>query len=690
MTTWKIALMHDESLLAEVRRHLSQPESGSRVCVHWDDNRTPLSAVVVHSGRPPSLPDVTVGTVPETQPVARGPWSLTPQEEWLVVVDDTGSTWAGAQPDGRFVALVLGADAVLPTLPAGFHATQNSQLAREAVRQLQQTPVGVLGLNAEGVPDVGTEERWRVALAALLERVLLLLPGPHAAAVRVTVLVEEHAAVKAGDDLTAVAEAVLLLMARSCRQGPRSVALALHAVKKGQHCALSAADALAWAWGSGDALAAADIQRWTSLGLLPERGKGPGVGDDITAALGGGPFDAGLWRRLCAGAEAEGERPGLAAYLRDRYEAHLRADPALLDAAVEANQALLYSRRFDVALLRREAEALARLGRRHGDDASVQLGMAVARLADRNRRGHLVPPEEAQAARALAHGLLDELPAEAAELCLRLAVGHMNALDWDAAESALPPEGSPLPLVVRGRVESTRGQIAANRGQPGLAAEYFDRAQTIFGKMRSPSREQEKRHTGAYQFSNRWALANEGPQQDRLAVWSRLSLRPADLRVLLSSSDPGSAWQQLDLLRWLAARPRDTAAECDCIFDTAERWHRGSGHPWPLIGLYRCAVLRAANAEPEDLAAALNEHAEDATSGESGPAMRLIALAIEVHRLALQRLQNSQRLERLRDSLAGELPLAGPWVQRGAALLDGGADWSGGEWIPQLLPFSMR
>ncbi|MFN9956631.1 MAG: hypothetical protein ACK55I_26320, partial [bacterium] len=98
MTTWKIALMHDESLLAEVRRHLSQPESGSRVKVLWARERKVLDAVVVHSGRPPSLPDVTVGTVPETQPVARGPWSLPPQEEWLVVVDDTGFTWAGAQP----------------------------------------------------------------------------------------------------------------------------------------------------------------------------------------------------------------------------------------------------------------------------------------------------------------------------------------------------------------------------------------------------------------------------------------------------------------------------------------------------------------------------------------------------------------------------------------------------------------
>jgi hypothetical protein len=698
---WKIRIDEPEGTLIAARRHLTTV-GRSRVELRPAGGGPTLSGVVVDSGRPPSLPHIPVGPPAHDDPAALHPGELPPQARWVVVVDDTGSTWTGPSPEGRLVALVLGEGATLPQLPRFFHATQDPQTAAKALEHLARGPAGVLGLRAAMVPDLGTEERWRIALIALLERVILLLPTAQRATPRgladdrttaehpqVDVIVEQHAGVGAGDHTGALVEAVLLGVRRARGGAHPGVRLRINVVSKGQHPATALADALAWAW-SGVSTTDLDVVRaYRERGLLPTTHAHDAVVDAVPAVLGGSEFDPQLWRRLCRWA-ADAPTPGLAHALRARFEARVAATPGWLDAAVDANQALLYSRRFDATDLRLDAESLGRMGRPRGAEPEVTLGVAAATLADQNRRGQLLSPQQADALRAEAHGLLDELPAAAAEVCLRLAVAHTNALDWDAAEAALPPDTAPLPLLWRGRVASARGQVAANRGNAQEAEQQFDAAQAFFTRLRSSGASAEARQTAAYRLANRWALPPTSPATERLAIGARADLARAALTVVFASAEPTAAWTQLDLLRWMAARPAQTAAEREALFDAADTWHTAPGHPWPLIGLYRVVVLRAADAVPDSLVETLDHCVALATAPGAGPAVQLIAHAAEVHRLALLGVRDSDRLDALRATLRVRLPRASAQLAAGEARLAAGQVWTGGEWLAELLPFSFR
>lgn len=694
-TTWQVALNADDRTLLAARQLLTtQTRSRATLLVGSAPTDLSIPCTVLNARLPPDLPEVpVVEWATAAVRLARSPADLpsTPSNSWCIAVDDTGSQWAGSEPTGRLVALVFGQGATVPNVPANLHATRNPDTALRCVDHILASPIGVLALRARDVPDVRSHERWRTALVALLERVLLLLPrGPDPSAeLHVTVAVEQHSDIAAGDSMEAAVETIQLALLRAAVPLRPNLRLDVHIVGKGRYRPLVLADCLAWAWGSSLPAAAEAVRPWAEAGLLPTEDEDDPLPLRIPATYAHAPFDADHWRALCARAEAQPPSP-LALHLRDLYERRAVETPGWCPAAVAATQLLLESRRFDSAMLRRDAESLRRMGLRPNYDTELRLGLLIAELAEHSRHGRLLKPARAARILATAQTLLDEHPGPASEVCLRLGVCHINALDWEAATRACPPDSAPLALLARGRVRSQQGQIAANRGDPAQAEQCFQSALDLFSRLSSPlAQAQESTQTASYRLANRWSLPPAGPAADRVALGHRLPPNDDALRDLFATRAPGRGWAQLDLLRWMAARPADTTAPLRLLLQSEPGWEPGDGHPWPLILLYR-AILTQPHRPVAEVEHRLHQAVDAASTPTTGPALRLIAAAAEAHRLALRGDTHSHTLDRLHQELAATLPAATPHLAAARDRLAARQPWVGAEWLPALLPFSFR
>ncbi len=100
----------------------------------------------------------------------------------------------------------------------------------------------------------------------------------------------------------------------------------------------------------------------------------------------------------------------------------------------------------------------------------------------------------------------------------------------------------------------------------------------------------------------------------------------ADAVARLATSENDERYAQHLLLRWLMTRGDADLKER--YLASIDDWKVGSGHPWPLIQLYRGILLRAS--EPEKAVERVLNGAEIAFATRQGPVVRLIGACCRV------------------------------------------------------------
>ncbi len=712
---WRLELEADEGRLLDYRRAVtrlhenrvvvSMPHSSS----NGPDGPAPtlpsLTARIADWGRADSFETprgISLTGAPEPVGPFRGPYEASGDaggKTYRILIDDTGSRWAGEEPDGRLVAVVCRKDLPLPNVHSDFHATRDPDVAMRLVRWISQAPVGILGLWASRLPYRGEGERWLMAVLELVRQVVLLLPGSPR---RVEVAIEQHAGIDPGFPTDALEDALRVLLIRT--RPDLHVELSVQIFAKGCFWPLHLADSLAWAWhrafpvsqGGGrpapppDAAALALLAPAMEAGFLPSATE-VGAIRFLDTVIGSPEWPVRTWEKLAL----EPTEHRLARHLLSLVETRAAGRQECIDRAILSVQRTLYGRRYQFDALLRTLDSFDRLRPDGAADLppDVTLLIQASRLAAHTRLGGTASAHEHHIASADLALWGEDFPEAACELALRLAVCHTNALDWSAARRILHAAPTALPRLWRARLLSSHAQLLANEGQDVAAAEGFVSALRLFDAISGQSVSADRAQTRSYLFHLRFSSADASihpsaaeAREDLQSAYPLLVNGPA--QIFRESRDAG-AYRLLDTLRWMLYYPEDTHRERDLLLDLSEDWHRTTHHPWPLIELYRALIL-APVALPESLVDGLL-WAEDVTARvDLGPALHLQNLCITAVRLLLQGERTDPILTERAHALRLALPSAGVWVDRILGMVAENPPVEELSRVLRALPFSFR
>jgi hypothetical protein len=207
---------------------------------------------------------------------------------------------------------------------------------------------------------------------------------------------------------------------------------------------------------------------------------------------------------------------------------------------------------------------------------------------------------------------------------------HTNAFRFDAATRALDRwNGVAMATAGRrhfGRVRSSLGQHAAFRGDHEGAQRHFAAALEAFaGLSDAVVAEAERGHTLIYMATSAMDAPATLGLDPRSEVARCVELSPAGIRTLAGSTAPATKYAHHLLARFVWQH--GTLAERALYLEGAGagRFEMGEGHPWPLIGAYRGALLAESGRMDE---ARGQLRAAEAESRDGGPTMQYIAVAI--------------------------------------------------------------
>jgi hypothetical protein len=592
--------------------------------------------------------------------------ALTPAARWTVLVDETGEnfTTVGATGrEGRFVAVVLPEGTRLAPPPPGFHAAHaDDPTLDRGLQRLLDDEVGVFGVSLRDLPPT-PGERWVDGVLELVDWLLLLLPRPADGRMELDVRVEARGQHGPGQDWHL---AVREILRRHATRDPLSVAglqLQIRTFGKYQEPLLAYADLVAHTWSARSAptqarLAASGLRDACLIagGAAELRGLWSGFTRDRA-------LHPDAWAKLLA-LPAARDPLTIAGALADRLQDRTRSMPELWHGYLAWTLAHLESKAIDLLHLH---------GQLHWLSACAPEGEALplvarhtwarARLDEANHRGQ-VDSEADGELQALGEQLLDERAPMVCEGDLRRAVLATNRFDFGAATAALSRWVDVDPripgLQMWGRVQSSLGQHEAFEGRLRAAVTHFDAALDAFARLSDPRvAAGELQQTRTYR-AIAWMDDPAAPDAEARSALEA-TLGPLDTAVtrLRASTAPADKYSLHLLLRWAIHRG-DRALQA-ALVEGAERWATGSGHPWPLICLYRsCLVERAGRAAlAQDL---LGQGVSLAWADGEGPTVRLIGLVLATLLAAPhpRRAEASAELARLR----GALPAAAARLDR--------------------------
>ena len=647
-----------------------------------------------------ALPSVSKTNLPTTVPSTLHPRDLravAPQPTWQLLIDETGSEFgieAGqlSKQDrtlGRFVGLLLPADGGgLAPLAAGWHAIdQGIDEIDRVVQAILDAPVAVLGITVQQLPEA-PGERWAFGIIRLVDLVLRLLPldGP----TQLEVLIEQRGRdFKGGTQWPAVAEQARLRLADAYPERARQVQLHIRTITKQGSPYNGYVDALAFiASGASEhsraCLAASGLAGTCLLG-----GDAEFIGRMLEWMDRGRTLEGTEWTKLLA--QDEADQPGsLVATLLERLGEAAAQDVSLWRRYLDHLMGHFDSRALNMKLLGRQTIWLERW--KPGEQTLPPLARLLWLTAQLARTNHLGQTEQPwlDEMRTLADQLFREDAKLVCRAELNLAVTATNQFDFAQASRALqrwnPPAAEtpnglrglmqkllgmqPPPVGLQadpaataglrywGQVRSSLGQHAAFLGDQAAAVRYFDEALASFEQLSDPAmRQREQRQTQTY----RAIALMDDPKSDaallRQAVEQVTGALPQALQTLAGSVADKDKYAHHLALRWLVHRP--DAALTEGYLARREDWETASGHPWPLIQLYRGLLLY-----PQDAEAARElvlDGAGIAFADDSGPVVHLIGACCRTIAVAWGE-PWPEAAARL-DQLAVDLPLAKPRIE---------------------------
>jgi hypothetical protein len=625
--------------------------------------------------------DVTDGGIEHSIP------RLAPSPAWTLLVDEGGdfleSESGAPRGGGKVVGLLIPQSVSLPGLPPRWHAVD--QTSARAIDHVVQTvldaPVGVLGIRTDVL--VGTlGDAWLASVFELLSWVVRLMPvdGP----TKVEVLVEQRGEHKQGTRWQSAAVALRRRLADVAPARAGQIDLRLRLIGKDDSPLNGYVDALAFTWTSPAPASKARLKQSGLRGpclLNVDRVTGALLRDALLATDAPAPA---VWRRLIALPEAV-EPTSLVAYVLSRAAEGCRRDAGVWREYLDATRTHLESKAVDLVTVGRQVGFLTACAPANETlPPALSLTWAVARVEAANHRGE-TDTDATDALMSLGDRLFDEAAPLVCQAELVAAVLHTNAFRFDTASRVLD-RWQRVPVAVPGRrhfgrVQSSLGQHAAFRGDHEGAQRHFAAALEAFNGLSDPAQAAaERQHTQTYVAISAMDAPAALGLDARAEVGRCVDLSPEGIRHLAKSRDAGTKYAHHMLVRfvWQWGTPAERAlyleAAGQCDFETSD------GHPWPLIGAYRGALLAEAN-RIDEARTVLRSAVGGALDG--GPTMQYIAAVIAMFGA---RLLGEPRPEL--GSFEAQLRLAlpdAPWAVIDAqATLDARTFWM------RALPFNFR
>lgn len=677
------------------RKHAGKPVSSVRMPVRVKTTAT-AAALPEPNRRDQAIADVdTLALHP------RDVRALAPSSSWQLLIDESGSMFGAEAADllttdgtlGRFAGLLIPLPQTdLKPLPRGWHAVDKGDNLDEIDRVIQcvlDAPVGVLGITMHQLP-AATGDRWAFGVIRLIDLVLRLMPvaGP----TELEVLIENRGSFSQAQ-WPALAEQARLRLSEAYPDRARAIDLRIRVISKEKSPYNGYVDALAFiASGASEhsraCLAASGLSGTCLLG-----GDAEFIGRMLEWMDRGRTLEGAEWTTLLA--QDEADRPGsLVATLLERLGEAAARDVSLWRRYLDHLMGHFDSRSLDLKLLGRQTIWLERW--KPGEQTLPPLARLLWLTAQLARANHLGQTEQPwiEEMRTLADQLFKEDAKLVCRAELNLAVTATNQFDFEQASRALqrwnptpeeapgglrglmqkllgvqpPPAGTQADpaatagLRYWGQVRSSLGQHAAFLGDQAAAVRYFDEALASFEQLSDPEMvRREKRQTQTYRAialmddQARDAALVRQAVEDALNATGALSQALEKLAGSVSNHDK---YAHHLALRWLVHRP--DAALAKVYLARREDWETASGHPWPLIQLYRGMLLYPQDAE------AARELALDgagiAFAEDSGPVVHLIGACCRT--IAVGWGAPWPEAPARLDQLAVELPLAKPRIER--------------------------
>lgn len=523
--------------------------------------------------------------------------AMQPSPYWQIFIDETGTEFnqqalqlnQTAQELGRIVALVLPQDSNLAPLTQPFHASESSLQNIEAV--LTKILASNSGLFGSTVQDISTHN-WIGAILQHTRWTLLMLPvqGP----TRIKIFIEQRAPYADSSQLQALSDNLENELKLLAPERFAQLHLSLEIMQK-DHPHNGYVDAIANTWGSPSAEKSKLLTRtmWLDQCLLQNTAlenierfyHKVSYQDQLAAAD---------WFQLCNLLSSEPEHSFLQ-HLSQQQLAATKANPSQWQQYLQEVHYRVSSKNFTPAGLKQALDWLALAAGEHALPKTLQLQHLSLQQAAANHYG-ACEPKMMQQALQLAASLRDEIPADACEALLRVAITATHAYDFD---SALPylKDWLAQPIAVPGllnhaKLHSTMGQLAAFKGDYAAAEHSFSAAIAGFEKLSDPVQaEKEITQTQTYQAIS-W-LDHGQPKADE-AILSLLALGPqletGKAFTALARSGNSERFRHYLLLRYLLARPELTEAR-QAYLQAEPNWQTDSAHPWMLINAYRAWLL---------------------------------------------------------------------------------------------------
>lgn len=522
--------------------------------------------------------------------------SLAPAAQWQILIDETGTSFdqsatqlsAADHQLGRVVALVLGEHVSLPPLTASTHAVDLSYSTLEQlIATMMASDCGVFGATVHNLASYS----WIGAIARLTRWVLLMLPVQ--GETRVKVAIEQREPYVTSEQLKAYAETLEHELRQLAPERFAKLHLSIDIMQK-DHPYNGYVDAIANVWGSPDDIKRKMLARtmWRDHCLLQN------VDLDsieqfyhrISLQEEPAPDD---WYQLCSYAGQEAGT-SILQVLSDKLQQQTRQKPALWQRYLREVQHRIQIKQYTPADLRLALQWL-------GCCQSQQLPQTLLlqqhslQIAADNHLGRCDVARAQQVLR-LANQLRDEIPADACEAALRMAISATHIMDFQSAEPFLQ-KWLAQPVAVAGllnvgKLQSVCGQLAAFRGDYPQAEQHFDAAIHTFGKLSDPQqRLREQQQTNTYQ-AIAWLDAADPRATE--AVTKLLDVAEDNPQCLqlhrLARSGQSERFRQYLLLRWLVSQPVSSPARY-AYLSMQLQWQSETDHPWMLILAYRGWLL---------------------------------------------------------------------------------------------------
>ena len=567
-------------------------------------------------------------------------FEIKPAEFYRLYIDETGSRFSAgsrpAQEEGRVVGILMtgGADSRLkPRIDSAFHAAEATPSGIDKVlAQLDSGDVAAIGLRLTGSHAAGGDA-WLAMVLEVVQWALRLIPLPTPAnQCWLTVHVEQRAQFTPNFNLDAATAAIREEFGRARPDRATRLDLRKMSIETSATApCLGYADALAYVFGgyapeSANRRAALALDR----NLLFDPVETRRLWDVIS--LGDAPAPAGVASLLAR------QRP----YLRGTYESHIlgeltgfysaraqiwQALLAWVNAHLDSGAVNLPAVTRQVAFLERTRPPEATLT----DRLETRAALLCAQLEVANHSGETDTQVIAELD-SLAGDLVEARGDLACQLDLVRAVHHTNRFEFAEASAALSrwterPERANLAL--RGRVYSSLGQHHAFQGQHEAALQEFRRALDLFEQLARVDRlqaERERLQTATY-----LALASlDHPGLDAASKTQAVEavLGPLDatrVAELAGESDDASKYRHHLLVRYMIqVAPIDHR---DAYIRAQMSWGETEGFPWPLICVWRAAMLWDTS-DVEGAHAALMHALQSTEAVDAAPTLRFIGFAV--------------------------------------------------------------